>query len=133
MKDAARHTGGNAQVICLAPDVCKTPIGASMVPVPYMIVSRLAWTKREVPNVHLRGDRAFNMNSRTSRVTGNEPGVGGGVASGVNVGWCRPRTNKSSVFIEGHQLIEHQNLYDMNCNGPEGTANTIGRLVYIDV
>ena len=132
MPDAARHTSKNAVITCLAPDVCKTPIGGTPVPVPYMIVSRLAWTTRAVPNVSLHGDKAYTMNSRTTRVTGNEPGVAGGIASSVNVGYCRPKTNKSSVFIDGYQLIEHGNLYEMNCNGPEGTSNTLGRLNFVD-
>ena len=70
------------------------------------------------------------MNSRTDKVTGNEPGTGGGVKSGVNKGWCRPISNRTSIFVKGHELIQNDNLYDMNCAGPEGPGNTVGRLVY---
>lgn len=129
---AARHSGKKAMIVCLAPDVCKTPFGSGMVPVPYMIMSDLAWSQRTVPSVQFTAQTAFTMNSRTDRVAGNETGTGGGVSSGVNLGWCRPISNKTSVFINGEELIQNDNLYEMNCQGPEGPSNTVGRLVYFD-
>jgi len=134
MKDhtAARNNGADAMIVCLAPDVCLTPIGTSMVPVPYMIVSKLSWAHRTVPSVKFTDLEAFTMNSRTDKVTGNEAGTGGGVNSGVNIGWCRPISKKTNVFVKGYELIENDNLYDMNCAGPEGPANTVGRLNYFD-
>lgn len=127
---AARHSGKSAKIICLAPDVCLTPIGNSMVPVPYMIVSDLAWSERTSANTQFTGEQAFTMDSRTDRVTGNEAGTGGGVKSGVNTGHCRPISKKTSVFVNGAELIQNDNLYDMNCAGPEGPGNTVGKLVY---
>lgn len=129
---AARHSGPQAKIICLAPDVCLTPIGGSMVPVPYMIVSDLAWSQRTESMAQFGTRQAFTMNSRTDRVTGNEAGTGGGVVSGVNRGWCRPRSNKTSFLISGHEVIQHDNIYDMNCAGPNGPGNTIGRLVFFE-
>lgn len=131
-KSAARHSGKNAMILCLAPDVCLTPMGSSTVPVPYMIVSRLSWSERTIDNVSFAGQEAFTMASRTNTVTGNEPGRAGGVGSGVNKGWCRPKSNKSSVFVNGREVIQHDCVYDMNCNGPEGRGNTLGRLRYIE-
>ena len=127
---AARHSGHNATIVCLSPDVCETPVGGGSVPVPYMIVSRLDWSTRTASSTQLTGTDAFNMNSRTQTVTGNEPGTKGGVKSGTNLGWCRPQTNKSSVFVEGRELVQNDNLYEMNCEGPDGPGNTIGRLLY---
>lgn len=119
-------------VVCLSPDVCLTPRGSSHVSVPYMIISKLEWSERTVSNVMLGGEEAFTMQSRTRMVTGNEAGSAGGVQSGVNVGWCRPQSNKSSFFIEGHQLIEDGCLFEMNCSGPEGPSNTLGKLIFDD-
>jgi hypothetical protein len=127
---AARHSGKTAVIACLAPDVCLTPIGSGMVPIPYMILSKLDWSQRAVASVTFTDQQAFTMNSRTDKVTGNEPGTGGGVKSGVNKGWCRPISNRTSIFVKGHELIQNDNLYDMNCAGPEGPGNTVGRLVY---
>lgn len=134
MKDhaAARYNGAGATIICLSPDVCLTPIGNSMVPVPYMIVSKLSWAQRTVHSVKFTDLEAFTMNSRTDKVTGNEAGTGGGVSSGVNTGWCRPISKKTNVLVNGHELIQDDNLYDMNCAGPEGPGNTVGRLIYFE-
>ena len=48
MQSAARHSGKNAIIICLAPDVCETQVGGSAVPIPYMIISRLDWSDRKI-------------------------------------------------------------------------------------
>ncbi|MCO6383329.1 MAG: DUF4150 domain-containing protein [Vannielia sp.] len=128
----ARASGKQAIIACLAPDVCLTPCGCGVAPIPYMIVSRLDWAVQTTTSTELTNQQAFTMASRTDKVTGDEPGVKGGIVSGVNLGWCRPKSNKSSVFVEGRELIQNDNLYEMNCNGPDGPSNTIGKLVYYD-
>ncbi|MCF6446081.1 DUF4150 domain-containing protein [Nereida sp. MMG025] len=130
VSSAARHSGKKANVVCLAPDVCLTPVGSSIVLIPYMILSKLDWSETTVDNVKLTGMKAFNMNSRTNKVTGDEPGTKGGVKSGVNKGYCRPISKKTSVFVKGAELIQDDNMYDMNCNGPNGPGNTVGKLCY---
>ncbi len=131
-QSAARHSGKNARIICLAPDVCLTPVGNAVVPIPYMIVSQLDWSERTVSSTQFTGQEAFTMASRTKKVTGDEPGTKGGVQSGVNKGWCRPISKKTNVFVKGAELIQNDNMYDMNCNGPEGQGNTVGKLVYFE-
>ena len=132
VKSAARDSGKNAQIVCLSPDVCLTPVGNSIVPIPYMIISKLSWSKKTVSHTELTGLKAFTMASRTNKVTGDEPGSKGGVVSGVNKGWCRPKTKKTSVFVDGSELVQSDNIYEMNCAGADGSSNTIGRLVYFD-
>lgn len=131
-QSAARDNGKDAIIICLAPDVCLTPVGSSMVPIPYMIISKLAWSDRTVSHTTFAGQKAYTMRSRTTKVTGNEAGTGGGVTSGVNEGWCRPRANRNTVFIDGHELINNGHIHEMNCAGPDGPHNTIGRLYYFE-
>ena len=126
----ARANGRQGIIACLAPDVCLTPCGCGVAPIPYMIISRLDWSARTATSTEFTGQQAFTMDSRTNRVTGDEAGVKGGVKSGVNQGWCRPKSNKASVFVEGRELIQNDNLYEMNCNGPDGPSNTVGRLVF---
>lgn len=104
-KSAIRDTGG--KIICLAPDVCLTPVGSARVPVPYMIVSELDWSERTDRKVSFGGQQAFTMASRTNKVTGDEPGTGGGIKSGVNTGWCRPQSNKTSFSVAGQEVIQH--------------------------
>lgn len=132
MHSAARHSGKNAIITCMAPDVCKTQVGNAVVPIPYMIISKLDWSDKTSADVELTGMKAFNMDARTNKVTGDEPGSLGGVKSGVNKGWCRPQSNKTSVFVNGAELLQNNNLYEMNCSGPEGPGNTIGRLTYFE-
>ncbi|MGV0911512.1 PAAR-like domain-containing protein [Martelella sp. FOR1707] len=131
-RSAARNTGKANSIVCLSPCVCLTPRGPKMVPVPYMIVSKLEWSTKTISNTGFGGDQAFTMESRTEKVTGNEPGTGGGVSSGVNVGWCRPQSNKSSFLVEGHQVLQDNCVYEMNCAGPDGPSNTLGKLNYDD-
>ncbi|WP_373635468.1 DUF4150 domain-containing protein [Yoonia sp. SS1-5] len=132
MQSAARHSGKGATITCLAPDVCKTQVGSAVVPIPYMIISKLDWSDKTVSSTKLTGLEAFNMDARTNKVTGDEPGKLGGVKSGVNQGWCRPQSNKTSVFVDGAELLQNNNLYEMNCSGPNGPGNTIGRLMYFE-
>ncbi|WP_421701026.1 DUF4150 domain-containing protein [Aliiroseovarius sp.] len=129
---AARKSGPAGMITCMAPDVCKTPVGSAVVPIPYMITSMLDWAVRTEPTVKLTELEAFTMNSRTDKVVGDEPGTLGGVKSGVNKGWCRPISQHFNVQVGGYELIQNNNLYDMNCAGPEGPGNTIGRLVYYE-
>lgn len=129
---AARHSGASVMIICLAPDVCLTPIGGVMVPIPYMIVSSLDWSTKTISNTEFTAQKAFTMASRTNKVTGDEPGTGGGISSGVTGEWCRPKSNNASVFVDGHELINNDNIYEMNCAGPDGPANTVGKLVYFE-
>ena len=129
---AARHSGKSATIVCLAPDVCLTPIGSSIIPIPYMIISKLDWSVKTATSTTLTDEEAFTMASRTDKVVGDEPGSKGGVKSGVNKGYCRPISKKTNVFVEGNELVQNDNLYDMNCNGPDGPGNTVGKLVYFE-
>ena len=71
-KSAIRHTGG--KIVCLAPDVCLTPVGSRIVPIPYMIIYELNWSDKTVSNTSFGGNKAFTMASRTNKVKGDEPG-----------------------------------------------------------
>ena len=130
---AARKNGTGGTVICLAPDVCKTQIGQATVPIPYMIMSQLSFAIRTERTVKFTGLEAFTMNSRLDKVIGDEPGTLGGVKSGVNRGMCKPKSNHSTVTVGGYELIQNDNLYEMNCSGPDGAGNTVGKLLYFEV
>ena len=131
-KSAIRHSGKGGKIVCLAPDVCLTPVGSSIVPIPYMIVSKLEWSDKTITKTTFGGQEAFTMASRTNKVTGDEPGSKGGVKSGVNKGWCRPKSNKTSFFVKGQEGIQHNNVYEMNCNGPDGPSNTLGKIRFVE-
>ena len=129
---AAQHSGKSATIVCLAPDVCLTPVGNAVVPIPYMIISKLEWSVKTANSTILTDQEACTMASRTDKETDDEPGSKGGVKSGVNTGYCRPISKKTNVFVEGKELVQNDNLYDMNYNGPNGPGNTVGKLIYFE-
>lgn len=112
-------------------DFCFTPIGKDQVLVPYKIVAYFDNSVCEHGQVRFKGHPAITMNSRITRVIGNEPGTGGGVKSGVNRGYCRPVTHSSTVRVNKHYVIYHSSKVEMNCNGPDGVGNCIGEVQYL--
>ena len=116
--------------ICLAPDVCKSPT----IPVPYKILSLFDCAVNFSANVRFRTRFVFHHNSRLSTVRCDEAGVGGGVLSGVNMGFCRPipGTHSKTVRVNGSFVDYHVGTYMfMNCAGPEGPFNTIGQVIFL--
>ncbi len=119
-----------ARIICLTPCVCKTPLGKKVVPVPYMISANLEDSVNLSQKCNMNGDPVFTMDSRVTCCTGNEAGTAGGVVSGVNTGWCRPKTHTSMMRIEGAFVVRDGDEFEMNCAGPDGASNTIGQLYF---
>lgn len=115
----------------ITPDVCLTP--PNMTPVPYNITIKLGEADKVSPNVNLKKEPAAIMSLVQSPVTGDEAGTGGGVVSGVNKGWCRPATFCPTVKASGHHLLYDQDTFClMNCAGPKGPANALGKLHCLD-
>lgn len=103
---SARKDGANI-MFSKGPDVCKTPIGSSMVPVPYVTVVTLAASTRTAKTVRNNGKHDFNLNTRTRLVTGHEPGVGKGVKDAGYRGWANAKKASSTVFSEGWAVVRH--------------------------
>lgn len=122
---------GQFMVVCTAPDVCLTP--PVPVPVPYQIVAFLNDSISVSSNVNFTGKPALMMKSRGTKVIGNEAGSAGGVKSGVNTDHCRPieGTHSTTVRVNGQWVLYHQGQMYMNCAGPEGPANTIGKIIFL--
>lgn len=103
------------KAISLLPDVCKTPMGASMVPVPYPIVADLSNSMEVAKAVRFNGDPVFLLSeSVVMTVTGNEAGTGGGVTSGVNRGKVRATGSATSVRVEKKYVVRHGDECEMN-------------------
>ncbi|MEO0765960.1 MAG: PAAR-like domain-containing protein [Pseudomonadota bacterium] len=103
---SARKDGAN-MIIGKGPDVCKTPVGSSMVPVPYMTLVTLGPALRTAKTVRNNSKHDFNLNTRTRLVTGHEPGVGKGVKDAGYKGFAHVRTASSTVFSEGWAVVRH--------------------------
>lgn len=127
MADEGGRKIADACVISKTLDFCKSPTA----PVGYLIVGKLDQSIREAPTVNMTGKPVFTSFSRVATVIGNEAGVGGGVASLVNKGMCKPIQWSHTVRVAGQWATMNSNEMWMNCAGPEGSGNVMGTLVYI--
>ena len=96
---------GSQLIVCKGPDVCKTPIGSAMVPVPYVTLVTLSATSRTAKTVRNNSQPDFNLNTRTRGVTGHEPGVGKGVRDAGYKGYAHIQQGSSTVFSEGYAVV----------------------------
>lgn len=124
-KEAARGLNGIAIVISMAPDVCKTPVGPSLVPIPYPIVAIFSLATNTKPKVLFASEPAFTLDSFIQQVIGDEPGVGGGIKSGTFKMIAKPIEFSSTVKSQSQNVIRNNDKFEMN-NG-----NTIGILIFI--
>ena len=103
------------KAVSLVPNVCKTPMGPNMVPVPYPIIADLSNSVEVAKSVRFNGDGVFLLSdSVVTNVTGNEAGTGGGMKSGVNKGKVRATQSADSVRGEKKYVVGHGDECDMN-------------------
>jgi RHS repeat-associated protein len=119
---------GNFWVVSISPDVCLTPVGSTMTPIPYQITAKLTDGILEAGSVKMQTNVTTTKASRIVCVKGDEAGTGGGVTSGVNLGYCRPITHSTTVRAESQPIVYRTSLYWMNCAGPDGPGNTQGEI-----
>ncbi|CUX57294.1 DUF4150 domain-containing protein [Agrobacterium tumefaciens] len=117
---SARRDGANI-MHCTGPDVCKTPMGSSMVPVPYMSMVALGSSVRTSRTVRNNGQQDFQLNSRALVVTGHEPGVGRGVKVNGYKSHALAKKGSKTVFSEGWAVVRDSDPAWINRPGPGGT------------
>lgn len=122
-KEGSRDIGDGI-IVCLTPDVCKTPVGSSLPPVPYSIAAKQGDDANTVSTVRMTKKRAHNMASLVTKCTGDQPGSGTGIKSGTVGSVCHPKTHSGSVNIEGKPAIRHTDQWYMN------NKNTVGKLIF---
>lgn len=116
---------GEGIIVSITPDVCKTPVGSSMVPVPYSITAKQADDANTVATVRFTKKRAHNMASLVTKCTGDAPGTGTGIKSGTVGSVCHPKSHSNNVRIKGEWAIRDGDTWYMN------NKNTVGKLVYV--
>ena len=114
-----------ARVVSLSPDVCLTPRGSALVPVPYPIVDYADHFEAYAHTVRFTGQKAMVLRSRTTHVHGDEAGTGGGVKSGTHGDVTEPIGHAPQVRAEGSSVIRHLDRFWMN------RRNTVGEAVYV--
>lgn len=122
-REGSRDTGDGI-LVSIYPDVCLTPCGNSMVPVPYNIWAKQNPDANTTPTVRMTSLRAHNLGSLITESHGAEAGTGGGVASGTNCSVCQPLEHSKTVRAEGKNVVRHTDTWWMN------NKNTQGKLIY---
>jgi hypothetical protein len=118
---AEKLTAQNAEfrLVCLAPDVCLTPVGNAIVPVPYPISHDLGSAQQCSKDVFVNDKPVFLHGlSYAPGVTGDEPGTKGGVVSGVNKKVSHSLTKSGTVFVNGHPVVRTGDQVHMNTQKP---------------
>ena len=111
-----------ARIVSLSPDVCLTPIGSSVVPIPYPVVDFCGHDTNYTPSVRFTGKKAMVMRSCTSHVHGDAAGVRKGVKSGTVGSICEPIGHADQVRAEGSHVIRHLDEFWMNNRNTKGEA-----------
>ncbi|KQP25801.1 hypothetical protein ASF27_21205 [Methylobacterium sp. Leaf102] len=111
-------------IVSQVPDICLTQQGGTMVPVPYTIWCRQADAANLANSIHQTDDRTHAKESLVLKCYGDEPGTGGGIRSGTTGAECTPKTWSASVFVEGRNMVRHDDEWWMN------HRNTYGKLIY---
>lgn len=102
----------------VAPDVCLTPMGSSMVPVGYNTISFMNTSVRTSRSVRNNGLQDFQVNTRTSMVIGHEPGTGKGVKVQGYKSHAVVKRGAPAVFSEGWAVVRDGDPAEINRPGP---------------
>ncbi len=116
------RTTRQAIVVCDLPDYCYTP--PIHIPIGYHIIGYFDMTLDPEPTVLLTKLPTFTSKSEVSTVFGDEPGVEGGVISGVNMAECTPFTWSTTVKAGGNFIVRDDDGFWMN------RKNTVGHAIY---
>lgn len=86
------------------PDVCRTPVGNSVVPIPYTNVARSKDTANGSKSVLVDGNPIMLKDSVFSKSTGDEPGTAKGIVSGTTGGVATFHNYSFDVKVEGRNV-----------------------------
>lgn len=86
------------------PDVCLTPIGPAVVPIPYPNLGQASDTIKGPKSVTTDGAMPMVKGSLYSKSSGDEPGVRKGVVSGAHKDVCEFMMYSFDVKFEGRNV-----------------------------
>jgi hypothetical protein len=119
---AARRQPG-WKVIYTLPDVCLTPLGSSVMPVPYLVYADLTQSVRVAESVKANGYPVVIYDETVASETiGDKAGVRKGIESKTVEANCWPKTHSSTVWAEKHYFVRHDDKFWMN--GKKGGSGT---------
>jgi len=96
-----KGSGGMSPIF---PDVCKTPVGPSVIPIPYPNIGQAADTTGGPTSVTVDGKMPMVKGAKYATSSGDEAGTAGGVISGKTKGACEFILYSFDVKIEGKNV-----------------------------
>lgn len=110
-----------AEGMCFAfPDVCNTPSGPGMIPVPYPNIAQLADATGTASTVTAGGKAVIVSSSEIPTSSGDEAGSGGGVSSGTFGGKCTFSSYSGTVLAEGKEVVRQLDRTSQNGGNAQG-------------
>lgn len=110
---------GDFMLISMTPDVCWTPMGSSVVPIPYAVSHTMDQSEQCSDNVFVNDKPVFLHGlSYVDNVKGDEPGTRGGVITTVNVKVSHSLEKSRTVYVNGHPVVRTGDLVHMNTTKP---------------
>lgn len=113
-----KESGG---VVITSPDVCMTPIGNSVVPIPYLNVASSSHTSKGSRTVTVGGNPIMLKGSCFGVSGGDEPGTAGGISSGVTKGKAKFVNYSVDVLVEGKPVCRRLDPMVSNISGSGNT------------
>lgn len=107
--------------VVITTDICNTPMGNAVVPIPYTNVAHSLDLAGGSETVFFDGNPIMLKDSVFSRSSGDEAGSLGGVSSGVTGGKARFVNYSNNVFVEGKPVCRR---LDPMVSNISGSANT---------
>jgi uncharacterized Zn-binding protein involved in type VI secretion len=95
---------GSGGVSTVFPDVCLTPVGNSVVPIPYPNIGKSSDTVKGSKSVKVDGKMPMVKGAKYSTSTGDEAGTKKGVVSGKIKGECEFMMYSFDVKFEGKNV-----------------------------
>ncbi|RSZ59025.1 DUF4150 domain-containing protein [Massilia atriviolacea] len=111
----AARKNSKFRAISTAPSLNKTPVGASLPPLPYPTFQDLSNSVGVVPTVYFNGDPAYVLDKSTQPSgKGDSPGVGKGVKSNTVAGEVKPTRASNTVSAGKRSVVRDGDPCTMN-------------------
>ena len=103
------------KVISIVPDVCKTPMGSAIPPVPYPVTAELKTATGVANSVRANGKPVvvYDM-SLVPTTQGDQAGAAKAIKIHTLVCNCYPLEKSSTVRAEGKLVVRHDDKFWMN-------------------
>lgn len=112
---------GGFKAVSTAPTINKTPVGSSMVPLPYPLVADLSNAVQTVSSVRLNNQPAYVLSQTVQpSCKGDAPGVGKGIRSSTVSGEVKPTKASQHVRVGGKPILRVGDPCTMNGGNTAG-------------